>query len=119
MASARAWRPSFVISAATGSRFSILRLATTTSAPARANSIAMERPMPTPPPVTMATLFSIENGDPAMRPPAGLPPHSGEGLGLGEGDGKRRDYTQPAGGALSKWTRAPLSGWVKPSLLAW
>src|SRR5262245_4169252 len=59
-------RPIFWISAATGSRFSILRLAITTSAPARANSIAMDLPIPTPPPVTMATLFSIEKGDAAM-----------------------------------------------------
>ena len=73
-AMARDWRPSFLISAATGSRFSSLRLAMTTSAPARANSSAMERPMPTPPPVTMATLFSIENGDAVMTPPVVLPP---------------------------------------------
>src|SRR5216683_689317 len=64
-------RPSFWISAVTGSRFSSLRLAITTSAPARANSSAMDLPMPTPPPVTMATLFSIENGDAAMAPPVG------------------------------------------------
>jgi hypothetical protein len=32
----------------------------------------MDLPMPTPPPVTMATLSSIENGDAAMAPP-GLP----------------------------------------------
>src|SRR5262245_24139984 len=63
-------RPSFLISSTTGSRFSFLRLQITTSAPARANSTAMERPMPTPPPVTMATFFSSENGDAAMTPPA-------------------------------------------------
>src|SRR5216683_27314 len=62
-------RPSLAISAVTGSRFSSLRLAITTSAPARANSSAMDLPMPTPPPVTMATLSSIENGDAAMAPP--------------------------------------------------
>src|ERR1700730_18808319 len=65
-------RPSLAISAVTGSRFSSLRLAITTSAPARANSSAMDLPMPTPPPVTMATLSSIENGDAPMAPP-GLP----------------------------------------------
>src|SRR5262245_3321910 len=68
-AMAKERRPSFSISARTGSRFSIFRLATTTSAPARANSMAMDRPMPTPPPVTMAIFCSRENGDAAMRPP--------------------------------------------------
>src|SRR5262249_8578536 len=62
-------RPSFWISALTGSRFSIFRLATTTSAPARANSTAIDRPMPTPPPVTMAIFFSRENGERAMGSP--------------------------------------------------
>src|SRR5262245_9331163 len=69
MATANDRRPSLAISAVTGSRFSILRLATTTSAPARANSTAIERPMPTPPPVTMAILFSSENGDGTMTSP--------------------------------------------------
>src|SRR6266511_1100964 len=95
-AMARDWRPSFLISAATGSRFSSLRLATTTSAPARANSSAMERPMPTPPPVTMATLFSIENGDAAMTPPVVvlLP------RGRGQGDRAAGETTRlyPGGG---------------------
>src|SRR6266508_1490289 len=68
-ASQKERRPSLVISATTGSRFSFLRLQITTSAPALANSMAMERPMPTPPPVTMATFFSSENGDAAMVPP--------------------------------------------------
>ncbi len=120
MASAREWRPSFLISAATGSRFSILRLATTTSAPARANSIAMERPMPTPPPVTMATLFSIENGDAAMMPPAGLL-RSRERAGVKvsrEATGDDAIIPSRAGGALSKCMRAPLLGWTKPRRLA-
>ncbi len=77
-------RPSFWISAVTGSRFSSLRLAITTSAPARANSSAMDLPMPTPPPVTMATLSSIENGDAAIGPPV-LFPLSPQGRGQGEG----------------------------------
>src|SRR5713101_208678 len=68
-ASQKERRPSFVISATTGSRFSFLRLQITTSAPALANSMAMERPMPTPPPVTIATFFSSETGDAAMVPP--------------------------------------------------
>src|SRR4030095_1380607 len=68
-ASQKERRPSFLISSTTGSRFSFLRLQITTSAPARANSTAMERPIPTPPPVTMATFFSSENGDTAMVPP--------------------------------------------------
>src|SRR6202047_3681434 len=95
-------RPSLVISAVTGSRFSSLRLAITTSAPARANSSAMDLPMPTPPPVTMATLSSIENGDAAMTPP-GLP-LSPQGRGQGEGwascttSDDRAVYTQSAGG---------------------
>src|SRR5262249_33263414 len=42
------------------------------SAPARANSIAMDLPMPVPPPVTMAVLPSSEKGDLAM---AGTIPH--------------------------------------------
>ena len=89
-------RPSFLISSTTGSRFSFLRLQITTSAPALANSTAMERPMPTPPPVTMATFFSRENGDAAMVPPVGVP--------LAEGSlcVERADYTQAAGAALSK-----------------
>jgi hypothetical protein len=44
----------------------------------------MERPMPTPPPVMMATFFSRENGDAAMVPPVktSLSP-----LGRGQGEG--------------------------------
>ncbi len=74
-------RPILVISAVTGSRFSIFRLAITTSAPARANSSAIDLPMPTPPPVTMATFPSIENGDAAMTPPHIASPLTGEGRG--------------------------------------
>src|SRR6266852_6338855 len=73
-----AFQPLALISSTTGSRFSFLRLQMTTSAPALANSTAMERPMPTPPPVTMATFFSRENGDAAMMPPV-------EHISLGEG----------------------------------
>jgi hypothetical protein len=40
--------------------------------------------MPTPPPVTMATLSSIENGDAAIVPPV-LFPLSPRGRGPGEG----------------------------------
>src|SRR3954447_3558438 len=47
-------RPVAVISAATASQFSSLRLATTTSAPASANPSAIALPSPRPPPVTMA-----------------------------------------------------------------
>src|SRR5262250_551425 len=83
-ASQKERRPSFLISSTTGSRFSFLRLQITTSAPALANSTAMERPIPTPPPVTMATFFSRENGDAAMMPPA-RDPLSPRGRGQGEG----------------------------------
>src|ERR1043166_1775046 len=57
-----ALRPRLRISFSTGSRCSSLRLQIATSAPARANSIAMDLPMPVPPPVTMAVLPSRENG---------------------------------------------------------
>ena len=53
---AKARRPSAWTSAATRSRFATVRLATTISAPAFANSSAMDRPMPVPPPVMIATL---------------------------------------------------------------
>jgi hypothetical protein len=53
---AKARRPSARTSAATRSRFATVRLATTISAPAFANSSAMDRPMPVPPPVMIATL---------------------------------------------------------------
>src|SRR5215510_5254715 len=43
------------MSATVGSRCCGSRLATTTSAPSSANSKEMARPMPVPPPVTMAT----------------------------------------------------------------
>src|SRR5215472_10690945 len=82
--------PSFLISSTTGSRFSFLRLQITTSAPALANSTAMERPMPTPPPVTMATFFSRENGDAAMTPPVGDEGYAGT----------RGLYPSPGRGAL-------------------
>src|SRR5438445_11184 len=66
MATANVRRPRLVISLATGSRCSSLRLHRATSAPARANSIAIDLPMPVPPPVTMAVLPSSEKGDLAM-----------------------------------------------------
>ncbi|MBA7707910.1 hypothetical protein ES703_116794 [subsurface metagenome] len=47
--------PKTVTSRPTSSRTGNLRLATTTSAPALANSKAMLRPIPVPPPVTIAT----------------------------------------------------------------
>src|SRR5262245_15932099 len=65
-ATANVRRPRLVISLATGSRCSSLREHSATSAPARANSIAIDFPMPVPPPVTMAVLPSSENGDLAM-----------------------------------------------------
>src|SRR5882724_4442301 len=60
----------------TGSRCSSLREQRATSAPARANSIAMDLPMPVPPPVTIAVLPSSEKGDLAMARtiPQGSPP---------------------------------------------
>jgi hypothetical protein len=66
IATAKVRRPRVVISLATGSRCSSLREQSATSAPARANSIAMDLPMPVPPPVTIAILPSSENGDFAM-----------------------------------------------------
>src|SRR5207245_988523 len=50
----------------TGSRCSSLREQMATSAPALANSSAMDLPMPVPPPVTIAVFPSRENGDFAM-----------------------------------------------------
>src|SRR5512144_1064733 len=87
-------RPNFWISAVTGSRFSSLRLAITTSAPARANSSAIAFPMPTPPPVTIATLSSMENGDAAMAPPGTL---SLRREGRGEGFVVRGGSLRPRG----------------------
>src|SRR5262245_64872763 len=68
---------------ATGSRCSSLRLQRATSAPARANSIAMDLPMPVPPPVTMAVLPSREKGFLAM---AGTIPQAGRQRLLRQGD---------------------------------
>src|SRR5262245_29128678 len=68
---------------ATGSRCSSLRLQSATSAPARANSIAMDLPMPVPPPVTMAVLPSREKGFVAM---AGTIPQAGRQRLLRQGD---------------------------------
>src|SRR5262245_10660686 len=59
-------RPRLRTSLATASQFSSFRLHTATSAPARANSRAIDLPMPTPPPVTMVVLPSMENGFFAM-----------------------------------------------------
>src|SRR5712691_2192859 len=56
-------RPSLRTASATGSRCSTFRLQMATSAPARANSMAIDLPMPVPPPVTMAVRPSRENGD--------------------------------------------------------
>src|SRR5436309_4672189 len=50
----------------TGSRCSSLREQMATSAPALANSIAMDLPMPVPPPVTIAIFPSRENAGFAM-----------------------------------------------------
>src|SRR5262245_49955460 len=58
----KALRPRFLPSFSTGSRCSSLRLQIATSAPARANSMAIDFPIPVPPPVTMAVLPSKENG---------------------------------------------------------
>src|SRR3970040_85527 len=91
-ASQKERRPSFLISATTGSRFSFLRLQITTSAPALANSMAMERPMPTPPPVTIATFFSSENGDAAMVPPVRCSPSPLRGEGRVRGGRTRGLY---------------------------
>src|SRR5438045_5243372 len=63
---AKARLPSFSISFATGSRCSSLRLAMATSAPARANWMAIDLPMPVPPPVMIAVFPSRENGDVVM-----------------------------------------------------
>src|SRR5262245_52309105 len=71
------------IALATGSRCSSLRLQRATSAPARANSIAMDLPMPVPPPVTMAVLPSREKGFLAM---AGTIPQADRQRLLRQGD---------------------------------
>src|SRR2546425_10765143 len=55
-------RPASRTALTTGSRCSSFREQSATSAPARANSIAMDLPMPVPPPVTIAVLPSSENG---------------------------------------------------------
>src|SRR5882724_3874424 len=89
-ASQKERRPSFLISSTTGSRFSFLRLQITTSAPALATSTAMEWPIPTPPPVTMATFFSSENGDAAMMPPVRGSPSPLRGEGRVRGSSKPR-----------------------------
>jgi len=52
---ARACPPAVSISLTAAAQASALRLATTTLAPARAKPLAMARPMPRLPPVTMAT----------------------------------------------------------------
>src|SRR5206468_1101656 len=65
--SANARRPICSIALTTGSRCSIVREQSATSAPARANSIAMDLPMPVPPPVTIAVLPSRAKGLRAMR----------------------------------------------------
>src|SRR5579863_5633874 len=54
--------PALRISSRTRSRFSTLRLAIRTGAPAAANSLAIDSPIPVPPPVTMVTLPSTLNG---------------------------------------------------------
>ena len=46
-----------LISSAAFWHFSTFRLAITTVAPSKANSVVMDRPIPVPPPVTRATLF--------------------------------------------------------------
>src|SRR3989441_4629453 len=74
----------------TGSRCSSLREHRATSAPARANSIAMDLPMPVPPPVTIAVLPSRENGVFAM---AGTIPQGAGGV---HGPGARDRHPAPA-----------------------
>src|SRR5277367_394561 len=54
--------PALRISSRTRSRFSTLRLATSTGAPRSANSFAIDSPIPVPPPVTIVTLPSTLNG---------------------------------------------------------
>src|SRR5881409_121329 len=65
----------------TGSRCSSFREQSATSAPALANSIAMDFPMPVPPPVTIAVLPSRENGLLAMA--GTLPQRAGDVYGPG------------------------------------
>src|SRR5882672_3955358 len=55
---ATAWPPAFLISATTASRGGRRRPVTTTCAPSAASISAVERPMPVPPPVTIATFPS-------------------------------------------------------------
>src|SRR5437667_5540440 len=86
--SASAFRPRLRTSFAVRSALSAFSSATTTSAPRRASSSAVARPMPWPPPVTMAT-----------RPPSSLP--------------SRRltvpEYTAPAARSLARWyARRPM-----------
>src|SRR5882762_3152918 len=59
-------RPRSRTALVTGSRCSSLREQRATSAPALANSTAMDLPMPVPPPVTIAVFPSSENGFLAM-----------------------------------------------------
>src|SRR6185295_6669780 len=82
-ATAKVRLPMSRMALATGSRCSSLRLHRATSAPARANSIAMDLPMPVPPPVTMAVLPSREKGFLAM---AGTIPQPGRRRLLRQGD---------------------------------
>ena len=58
--------PGFSISAATASSLASVRPASATAAPSAARASAMPRPMPCPPPVTMARLPSSV---PVMAPP--------------------------------------------------
>src|SRR5262245_57405704 len=78
----KALRPRFLPSFSTGSRCSSLRLQIATSAPARANSMAIDFPIPVPPPVTMAVLPSKENGDVVMAATILQPRGPVYGLGL-------------------------------------
>src|SRR3990172_8815993 len=82
-ATAKVRRPRSRRALVTGSRCSSLREQMATSAPARANSSAIDLPMPVPPPVTIAVLPSRANGFVAMASPGRRGP--GWGL-LGQGD---------------------------------
>src|SRR5438046_1533507 len=74
-------RPRSRMAFTTGSRCSSLREQMATSAPAFANSIAMDFPMPVPPPVTIAVLPSRENGFLAMA--GTIPQRAGDVYGPG------------------------------------
>src|SRR5206468_1244591 len=74
-------RPRSRMAFTTGSRCSSLREQMETSAPAFANSIAMDFPMPVPPPVTIAVLPSRENGFLAMA--GTIPQRAGDVYGPG------------------------------------